>query len=267
MIKPFTIVLLTALWATPRPGLSQVHKHEKIVYLDDDGNPAKEKKATMLHQTIQLNDTLWEHNFYHQHGHCISSIRCSDAKGNVLNGRFVSYSLFGTVDTVGDYSKGRRTGQWSFYTPTGRLLGYQMYQDGAIRWAKDSLQIQYEKDSLKEQRKKDSLDGKKIIEIESAFPGGARAWLGYLNINLRYPDDDVNRGIQGTVVVDFVVDSTGHIPESSVWVSRSIEFAIDKEAIRIVQHSPVWVPAIQDGRMANSFKQQPIVFKHEDFSR
>ena len=57
--------------------------------------------------------------------------------------------------------------------------------------------------------KKDEEDYDKTftkVEIESEFPGGAAAWLRYLNKNLRYPDDAVNNEIQGTVVVQFIVD-------------------------------------------------------------
>lgn len=261
MNTPLTLVLLTLLATFPRPSHSQVYKDEKLVFLDDEGHRTEEKTATVLHQIVQFNDTLWEHNFYHEHGHCFSSLSCSDADGNVLNGRFVSYSPFGTVDTVGDYSKGRRNGRWSFFTPTGRLLGYQMYQDGSLLWTKDTSQIKHEADSLKELGKSDGSDGTIQVEIEAAFPGGARIWQSYLNKNLRYPKDAVKRKVEGQVIVDFVVDQTGHIPETSAWVSRSVEFALDREAIRIILNSRMWVPAIQNGRQARSYKRQPIVFK------
>jgi protein TonB len=261
MNTPLTFVLLAMLSAIPRPGLSQVYKNEKLIFLDDNGHRTEEKTATVLHQIIQFNDTLWEHNFYHEHGHCFSSVCCNDADGNVLNGRFVSYSLFGTADTVGDYSKGRRNGEWRFFTPTGRLLGYQMYQDGSLLWTKDTLQIKHEADSLKTLGKSDGSDDAIKVEIEAAFPGGAQAWLRYMSKNLRYPDDDVKRKVEGQVNVEFVVDLTGHIPETSAWVSRSVEFNLDQEAIRIILNSRIWVPAIQNGRQVRSYKRQPIVFK------
>src|SRR5882757_9454065 len=57
--------------------------------------------------------------------------------------------------------------------------------------------------------KKDEEDYDKTftkVEIESEYPGGAAAWLRYLNKNFRYPDDAVNNEVQGTVIVQFIVD-------------------------------------------------------------
>ena len=253
MNTPPTVVLLAMLLALPRPGLPQAYKNETIVYLDDVGHRTDEKTATVLHQIVRFNDTLWEHNFYQEHGHCFSSVCCSDSDGNVLNGRFVSYSQLGAADTVGDYSNGVRNGQWKFYTPEGRLMGYQLYQDGLLLWTKDTLQIR---------REEDTLDGKKRIEIAAAFPGGKEAWLWYMKKSLRYPAYEFKHRVQGEVVIDFVVDSTGHIPASSVWVSRSAEFALDEEALRFILNTGAWTPAIQNGRQVKSQKRQLI-----DFSR
>jgi TonB family protein len=254
MNTPLTFVLLAMLSAIPRPGLSQAYKNETIVYLDENGHPTQDTTSTVLHQTIHFDDTLWVHNFYRQHGHCFSSVSCSDADGHVLNGRFVSYSQLGAADTVGDYSKGIRNGQWKFYTPEGRLMGYQMYQDGSLLWTKDTLQIRHEEDTL---------DSKIKIEIAAAFPGGREAWMRYLKNNLRYPVYEFKHRVQGEVVIDFVVDSTGHIPASSVWVSRSAEFALDEEALRFILNGGPWFPAIQNGRPVKSQKRQLIAFKRQ----
>lgn len=252
MKAPITVVLAATLWVLPYTSLSQAYKNEKVLYLDDDGHPAKEKRATILHQIIQFNDTLWEHNFYHQHGHRISSFRSSDANGNVLNGRFVSYSYNGIIDTFGNYKSGKRDGQWSIYTLTGRLLGHLMYKEGDLLWSKDTLQMKRYMDSLRALPK---------IDTESSFPGGAAGWLRYLNKNLRYPDDAVNKRIEGQVIVGFVVDTVGRIAETSVWLSRSVEFDLDEEAIRIILNSPAWNPASRNGRLIDAYKRQPVIFK------
>ena len=47
------------------------------------------------------------------------------------------------------------------------------------------------------------------VEIESEYPGGQPAWLRYLNKNFRYPEDATNNEIQGTVIVQFIVDKEG----------------------------------------------------------
>ena len=100
------------------------------------------------------------------------------------------------------------------------------------------------------------------VEIESEFPGGAAAWLRYLNKNLRYPDDAVNNEIQGAVVVQFIVDRDGTVSNVEV-LSGPANGGLREEAIRVIKKSGKWTPAIQNGHQVKSYKKQPIVFKLE----
>ncbi|HEV9036495.1 MAG TPA: TonB family protein [Puia sp.] len=113
--------------------------------------------------------------------------------------------------------------------------------------------------------KKDETDYDKTftkVEIESDFPGGSAAWLRYLNKNLRYPDDAVNNEIQGTVVVQFIVDKEGNVSEVQA-ISGPENGGLREEAVRVIKKSGKWTPAIQNGRQVKSYKKQPIVFKLE----
>jgi protein TonB len=113
--------------------------------------------------------------------------------------------------------------------------------------------------------KKDEEDYDKTftkVEIESEFPGGPAAWLRYLNKNLRYPDDAVNNEIQGTVVVQFIVDKEGNVSDVSA-ISGPESGGLREEAVRAIKKSGKWTPAVQNGRQVKSYKKQPIVFKLE----
>jgi protein TonB len=100
------------------------------------------------------------------------------------------------------------------------------------------------------------------VEIESEFPGGAAAWLRYMNKNLRYPDDAVNNEIQGTVVVQFIVDKEGNVSDVQA-ISGPENGGLREEAVRVIKKSGKWTPAVQNGRQVKSYKKQPIVFKLE----
>jgi len=100
------------------------------------------------------------------------------------------------------------------------------------------------------------------VEIESEFPGGAAAWLRYLNKNLRYPDDAVNNEIQGTVVVQFIVDKEGNVSDVQA-IQGPDNGGLRDEAVRVIKKSGKWTPAVQNGRQVKSYKKQPIVFRLE----
>jgi protein TonB len=100
------------------------------------------------------------------------------------------------------------------------------------------------------------------VEIESEFPGGTAAWLRYLNKNLRYPDDAVNNEIQGTVVVQFIVDKEGNVSDVQA-IQGPDNGGLRDEAVRVIKKSGKWTPAVQNGRQVKSYKKQPIVFRLE----
>ncbi|MBS1660925.1 MAG: TonB family protein [Bacteroidetes bacterium] len=98
------------------------------------------------------------------------------------------------------------------------------------------------------------------VEIESEYPGGAAAWLRYLNKNMRYPEDGLNNEIQGTVIVQFIVDKEGNVSEVEA-ISGPETGGLREEAIRVIKKSGNWLPAIQNGRKVKSYKKQPVIFK------
>ncbi|MDP4245602.1 MAG: TonB family protein [Bacteroidota bacterium] len=98
------------------------------------------------------------------------------------------------------------------------------------------------------------------VEIESEFPGGLGAWMRYLNKNFRYPDEALSNEIQGTVIVQFIVDKEGIVSEVEA-ISGPTQGGLREEAIRVIEKSGKWTPAIQNGRKVKSYKRQPVIFK------
>jgi periplasmic protein TonB len=98
------------------------------------------------------------------------------------------------------------------------------------------------------------------VEIESEYPGGAAAWQRYLIKTLRYPQEAQDNEIQGTVVVQFIVDKAGVVSEVQA-ISGPKE--LQDEAVRVIKKSGQWTPAVQNGRQVKSYKKQPIQFRLE----
>ncbi|MDP4148073.1 MAG: energy transducer TonB [Bacteroidota bacterium] len=98
------------------------------------------------------------------------------------------------------------------------------------------------------------------VEKESEYPGGLQAWRRYLGKNLVAPDEAVNKGISGTVVIQFIVDRDGTVSGVHA-ISGPEEGGLREAAIKVIRKSGKWVPAIQNGRPVKSYKSQPIVFQ------
>jgi len=113
--------------------------------------------------------------------------------------------------------------------------------------------------------KKDETDYEQTftkVEIESSYPGGAGAWMRYLNKTFRYPQEAQDNEIQGTVVVQFIVDKEGNVSDVEA-VSGPTNGGLRDEAIRVIKKSGKWEPAVQNGRKVKSYKKQPITFRLE----
>jgi len=111
--------------------------------------------------------------------------------------------------------------------------------------------------------KKEEDDADKIftkVEIESSYPGGDGAWARFLNKNLHYPDEALNNNIEGTVMVQFVVDQEGNVSDVQA-VGGPTDGGLREEAIRVIKKSGKWTAAVQNGHKVKSYKRQPVGFK------
>ena len=98
-----------------------------------------------------------------------------------------------------------------------------------------------------------------VVEQMPSFPGGAAALMAYLRDNMKYPVVAQENGVQGRVVVSFVVEKDGSITD--VQVARSVDPSLDKEAQRVVKSMPHWIPGKQNGSAVRVKYNVPVTFK------
>lgn len=98
-----------------------------------------------------------------------------------------------------------------------------------------------------------------VVEEQPSFPGGQGALMAWLNDNIKYPVVAAENGIQGKVIVQFVVGKNGSI--SNVKVLRSVDPSLDKEAVRVVSNMPNWTPGKQNGASVNVRFTLPVTFR------
>lgn len=98
-----------------------------------------------------------------------------------------------------------------------------------------------------------------IVEVMPEFPGGVQALMTYLGRNTKYPAIPQEQGIQGKVVVQFVIDKDGTVVDPVV--IRGVDPYLDKEAIRVVKSMPRWKPGMQRNKPVRVKYTVPVSFK------
>ena len=99
------------------------------------------------------------------------------------------------------------------------------------------------------QTHKDTTTDDKIYEVCEQMPifeGGDAALLKYLRENLKYPDNTKDRGVQGRLVIGFIVEKDGSLTD--VKVLRPVDIDLDAEVLRVIKGMPKWIPGRQNGQ-------------------
>ncbi|MHB1922336.1 MAG: energy transducer TonB [Chitinophagaceae bacterium] len=99
-----------------------------------------------------------------------------------------------------------------------------------------------------------------FVEQEPKFPGGDAALFKYLHDHIRYPAVAQEEGIQGTVIVQFVVGMDGKIRDVTT-VGAIKGAGLEQEAIRVVKTMPAWRPGKQNGRAVSVQYNLPVHFE------
>lgn len=113
-------------------------------------------------------------------------------------------------------------------------------------------------------KKKDREDFFWVVDDMPTFNGGdpAQEFRKYIANNLRYPKIAAENGIDGRVIVQFTVNESGKVKDAVA--VRSVDPALDKEALRVVMSSPEWKPGKQDGKTVKVLFTFPINFVLND---
>ena len=98
-----------------------------------------------------------------------------------------------------------------------------------------------------------------IVEQMPEFPGGPQALFTWLSQNVKYPAIAEENGVEGRVIVTFVVERDGSIAD--VRVVKSVDPSLDKEAVRVVKSMPRWIPGKHKGSAVRVKYTVPVTFK------
>ncbi len=180
-----------------------------------------------------------------------------------------------------DYERGIRHGRCSQWYKSGALHEETMYEEGKKHGLQKSFypngqlkkQLQWEKDSIisaafynedgttKTDVFKEDLYETFELEIAPSFPNGQLAMYMYLNKTVGYPEEAKEEGLQGQVVLTFVVGKTGEI--SDVTVVRTPHRCLSDAVVRAVKKMPRWSPGRLSGFPIRVRYILPFKFKLE----
>ena len=120
----------------------------------------------------------------------------------------------------------------------------------------DIADIQEHKVVVQEEKKPEIFSH---VEVPPSFPGGEKELMRWLQENITYPVIAAEQGIQGRVILRFVVGPDGSV--GNVEVQRSLDPSCDKEAVRVVKKMPKWNPGKQNGNAVFVYYTLPVLFK------
>ncbi len=115
---------------------------------------------------------------------------------------------------------------------------------------------------------KDNHSVKKQIEQDSAldvcdqmpqFKGGDVALMDFIRTSISYPKDAAEQGLQGRVVLRFIIEKDGTI--SNCEILKSASLSLDTEALRVVNSMPQWIPGKHKGKVVRVRYVLPVTFR------
>ena len=98
-----------------------------------------------------------------------------------------------------------------------------------------------------------------VVEENPEFPGGMKECMKFLSNNIKYPQISQENGVQGRVIVQFVVNADGTIVDPVV--VRGVDPYLDKEALRVIKLMPKWKQGKQRGKAVRVRYTQPVLFR------
>jgi TonB family protein len=177
----------------------------------------------------------------------IDKVRMPDS----FNPSVLNFDKFATVNVLKPFPEKEKSRLKSKY-------GKQA-ENGVILVTTNKNEIQYSlPDSTLASLKSQAAECKEEAVLP-AFPGGEVKMLGYIADSIQYPFVAKRTKTEGKVFVRFMVDTAGKV--SNATVARSVDYFLNKEAIRVISSMPAWTPGALCDKKINFYVTVPVIFK------
>jgi TonB family protein len=208
--------------------------------------------------------------YYDTYGNVLDEI---NYKNDIKDGYSISYYKNNFLFSEGNYSIGYKNGLWKYYHNNGNLEREITYNNGTVDGTcyhydlnnKKIFKTVVEKGVDKETYYiNESGIENKILNISFSkylpkFPGGLNGLNRFLQKNVQYPQEAIDKGINGKVIIHFLVDNNGNVLYPRIY--RSIHPLLDQEALRVVRMMPKWTVSVKVNKSNKcSIFLQPVNF-------
>ena len=107
------------------------------------------------------------------------------------------------------------------------------------------------------------VDGKPFLYVQDMphFIGGEAEMMRFIGENTLYPDSAVKYNIEGKVIVQFIVSSTGEVKDPVIINNVKVGYGCEEEAIRVIMKMPRWTPGYQNGKAVPVYFRLPFNFR------
>ena len=225
------------------------------IYIDQYGDKTKLKSNAVAYRLTSRDSTVNEGKIvreYYLSGKLKSECHLAaeqneklKTKKDVWEGTFRMWYESGQLKRDIDYHKNKIDGHLTTYWENGKVKRHELFQEDK------------------------SVEGKCYDEngLETTyypfykmpgFRGGVNGLLEFISKNMKYCVDAQEAGIQGKVVVQFVIDKKGQV--NNINIKQSLYRSLDFEAQRIVSILPRWIPCETDGEVTTVWYALPINF-------
>lgn len=253
-------------------------------YFDAKMNPVSKKEA-VISGTGETDSGLYKLTcYYMKRKHPLACVaHFTDSTQQVHEGRYQYYFENGIISAEGNYKNGEKDGLWTGYYQDGKIDDSIEYKNGRTVTAKEFYYLPYSHEILEtlddvannqfyattydlhgvavstENIPEDYTGLYLKTDKECSFPGGLHEWSRYISQAITSHINELSESDYGTVLIRFVVDSSGNI--SDVKPLSKKYSTIAKIAFNAIDAGPKWIPAERNGKKVKTIRVQPVTLQ------
>lgn len=231
---------------------SAQNSNESFYAFKADWSPASSiEQCTYFMQEIKKSDSEYVCRYYQKMGPMVKQEVYKDSALSIPNGFFCWYNKKGKLDSCGWVANFKKNDRWYYFLgDSTRYTYYDKYDNGKFLLRKTYQQVISDTPAVREIE---------VTQKEAVFKKGAKNWTNYIAQNLKVPDRFASSFGRGryTATVSFTINTEGKT--ENVYLVKSLEWSADAVIFQLIENSPRWEPAVQNGKPVNYWQMQNLV--------